>query len=101
MALNIESLMNEMEDALEARWEGVMGEPMPTEGRDQLLLLLGAVAEGVVNHFKAAAEVKTEDVTHAVSCAVTVNAGSTTHSHPASCSETITPTVHSHDGRIE
>ncbi|MBB3191868.1 hypothetical protein [Halomonas cerina] len=51
-----DSMAKAMEEAFEVEWQAVKGVALPEEGRQDRRLLMAAIAQGVVRHFRDHAE---------------------------------------------
>lgn len=110
MALDANDLAKTMEECLEKEWQAVKGEALPTIGRQDLRLLLTAVAQGVVKHLQDKAEVVLSDPKHDhehdITCSVNVNNLTTSgtplgHDHRATCTVTIKDHKHTYTGNVK
>jgi hypothetical protein len=109
MALNANTLAQSIETYLEQEWQSAKGEALQAEGREDLQLMIKAIARGVVKHLQDYGEVLLTDTkhdhSHTINCSIDVKnqtkAGtSLTHDHKATCSVTITDHKHSQKGKI-
>ena len=109
MALNANTLAQSIETYLEQEWQSAKGEALQAEGREDLQLMIKAIARGVVKHLQDNGEVVLTDAkhdhNHTITCSVDVEnqteAGSPlAHDHKATCSVTITDHKHSQTGKI-